>query len=1062
VITRSGGIVEKFIGDAVMAVWGAPIAHEDDPERAVRAALDLVDVVRQIGPGIEARAGIMTGEAAVTLGATNQGMVAGDLVNTAARLQSVAAAGSVLVGEAAFHGAREVIQFEFAGEQQLKGKRAPFQAWRAVRIVAERRGRNRSDALEAPFVGRDEELRLLKDLFHATGRDRRTRLVSLIGIGGIGKSRLAWEFLKYVDGVVESTFWHSGRSPAYGEGITFWALGEMVRSRCGLAETDDEPTTRQKVADAVAQWVPQRDERDWIEQALLALLGVETSTTPDQLFAAWRTFFERIASSGTVVLVFEDLHHADSGLLDFIDHVVEWTRGQPIYLVTLARPELVEKRPAWGAGKRNFTSTYLEPLADSEMRDLLSGLVPGLPPNIGAMVVERAAGVPLYAVETVRKLIADGLLRPTDDGYESAGDLAALAVPETLTALIASRIDGLDQQARSVLHDAAVLGQSFTTSALAAVSGRLEGDLPPRLADMVKREFLAHETDPRSPEVGQYRFVQALVREVAYNTLAKRDRKTRHLAAARFFEQLDSDELVAVLAGHYLAAKQNAGDEAEAAIFSARAASALRGAGERAASLGAHDQAVAFLEEAVAATQDLATRADMLETAAESARIATRFDRALSLFERAKELRVQLGDRINLAHVAGRIGRCLVSAHRDREALDHLSSALAAYEDLWPDPSVVEIRVNLAAALNQHERHDEVLATLEPALAAAERSALDPLLAEALLRKGLALALVGRLREGTALVREGLAMARERKLDELALLGLITLGFLLGEVDLPAAVAVDREGLALARQIGHRTRVLHFIVNLAGTAFVTGEWAEVLPDVSEALASDPDPASRIWLMGADLSIRAGLGENIDDGLAELKRLTDADGNISQAIPVLDLTMVYTLLHGRLAEARAAGHAVMRVRPSEAYAPYQAARPALWSGDLEGAQADLAALEAVAVPGTLSDARLLTIRAGIAALEGRTDESAKLYRQALGLWRTTGRRFEEALAGMDVAIMLGPAVPAVIDLIDDTRQILERLGSRPLLARLDEAMAAGGSEPSSVRPRHGEAVPAGQA
>ncbi len=389
VITRYGGTVEKFIGDAVMAVWGAPTAREDDAERSVRAALDLVDSVRALGPGIQARAGVLTGEAAVTLGATNQGMVAGDLVNTAARLQSVAAPGTVLVGEATHRAASKAIAFEEAGTQALKGKTAPLPAWRAIRVVSEVGGRNRSESLEAPFVGRDGELRMLKDLFHATEREKRIRLVSVIGPGGIGKTRLAWEFLKYADGLVDTVWWHSGRSPAYGDGITFWALGEMVRGRCGLIEGDDEPTTRAKIADALGRHVPDPEDRRWIEPALLTLLGFESGVGSDQLFAAWRTFFERLALSAPVVMVFEDHHHADSGLLDFVDHLVEWSRNVPILVVTLARPELLEKRPTWGAGKRNFDSIYLEPLPP-RMRQLLVGLVPGLPETAIATIVARA------------------------------------------------------------------------------------------------------------------------------------------------------------------------------------------------------------------------------------------------------------------------------------------------------------------------------------------------------------------------------------------------------------------------------------------------------------------------------------------------------------------------------------------------------------------------------------------------------------------------------------------------------------------------------------------------
>jgi class 3 adenylate cyclase len=484
VIGRHGGVVEKFIGDAVMAVWGTPVTREDDAERAVRSALELVDAVAALGDSVgavlRARCGVLTGEAATAQGVDHQGMVTGDMVNTAARLQSAAEPGSVLVGEATVRAASRAIAFESAGDLTLKGKEEPVPAWRALRVVAQRLGANRM-VVEPPFVGRAEELRMLKDLLHVTGREGNARAVSVIGIGGIGKSRLSWELLKYVDGLTETVWWHRGRCPSYGDGITFWALGEMVRMRAGIAETDPPGVSRAKLAASVTQHVPDEEERRWLEPRLAFLLGLDErpSGGRDELFAAWRTLFERISDSGTVAMVFEDLQWADAGLLDFIESLMEWSRNKPIFIVTLARPELTDRRPTWGVGTRNFLSLHLEPLRDDMMTELVSGMVPRAAPDAVARIVSRAEGMPLYAVEMIRMLADRGVLRLADGTYELVGDLGELEVPETLQGLVASRLDDLRADDRALLQDAAVLGKSFTLQALARVTSTAEAELEP-------------------------------------------------------------------------------------------------------------------------------------------------------------------------------------------------------------------------------------------------------------------------------------------------------------------------------------------------------------------------------------------------------------------------------------------------------------------------------------------------------------------------------------------------------------------------------------------------------
>ncbi|CAN5583094.1 hypothetical protein BH23CHL7_BH23CHL7_16130 [soil metagenome] len=1043
VIERYGGTVEKFIGDAVMAVWGAPTAREDDAERAVRAALELVDAVPVLGQGIEARAGVLTGEAAVTLGATNQGMVAGDLVNTASRLQSVAPAGSVLVGESTHRATSAAIAYEPAGEQALKGKRSPVPAWRALRVVAAIGGRNRSEGLEAPFVGRHEEMRLLKDLFHSTGREKRLRVVSVIGPAGIGKSRLAWEFNKYIDGVIEVVYWHNGRSPAYGEGISFWALGEMVRQRCGLAEMDDEPTTRARVAETAARWAADAQEREWIERSLLALLGVETGMAADQLFGAWRTLFERIAEQGTVVLVFEDMHFADSGLLDFVDHLLEWSRGLPIYVVTLARPDLIERRPGWGGGKRNFVSMYLEPLSEQQMRELLAGLVPGLPAQAVTTIVARADGIPLYAVETVRTLVADGRLVEQDGVYVPHGDLTQLAVPETLTALIASRLDALEEADRRLVQHAAVLGQSFTVGALSAVAGLPKADLEARLPGLVRRELFQREMDARSPERGQYTFVQALIREVAYNQLARKDRKKLHLAAARYFESLGNDELAGVLASHYLAAHGNAAEGPESEALAGQARIALKAAAARASALGAFEQAASFLEQALTVATDPAEQADLLEQAANAAEPAGRYEHAERLVRRAIDLRREGEDRVALAEATSQLGYILGVQYKIEESAQLLEGAMSEFSDLDQDSVMNRIKVGLARALLASAAPRRALDLAESVLESAERSDDVPLIARAFLVKSNALATIGRRREAVALLKTLKEMAAEHGLTDMMLRATGNLAASQGEQDLAAAMDGLREGLALARRTGHRDMVLQNVGNIGYCGFLAGEWDFALSEL-EALPTDElESRDLILVLNNLLIIRAARGESIDDGLAQMEQ---AGRNMSGQwhLFVSDPQANAALASGDLTTAQQAFRDVAESDASQAPEYfYRAYRPALWARDIEMARKMADAAQAAGGHGPLVAARRATMRAGIAALEGRPAEALDLYREALRGWRSGHAAWDEALTGLDMATLLDPAEPEVAAVVTSTRTILEALGARPYLERLEAAVARPG-------------------
>jgi class 3 adenylate cyclase/tetratricopeptide (TPR) repeat protein len=1044
VVTRYGGTVEKFIGDAVMAVWGTPVAHEDDAERAVRAALELASGVSRLGAGIQARVGVMTGEAAVTLGASNQGMVAGDLVNTAARLQAAAPPGSVIVGEGTMRATSSAIAFEPVGEQDLKGKAASIPAWRALRIVAQRRGQGRSDLPEPPFTGRDEELRVLKDLLTASGRDPRARLASIVGPAGIGKSRLAWELEKYVDGVVEAIYWHRGRSPSYGEGVSFWALGEMVRRRAGLAESDDDATTRERVSAMVTEFVPEADDRAWVEPALLTLLGLEPAPAGgrDVLFAAWRIFFERIAAKGTTVLLFEDIQWADSGLLEFIDHVLEWSKGVPILIVTLARPELFDRQPGWGAGARNFTAITLEPLPESSMRQLLAGFVPGLPEPAIDAILARADGIPLYAVETVRALMAEERLELVDGTYRPRGDLGALTIPDTLRSLIASRLDALEPADRALVADAAVLGQSFTLQALASVSGRDEPDLQARLRALVRRELLRQEADPRSPERGQYAFVQGLIREVAYGTLAKRERRTLHLAASRFYEALGDDELAGALASHYLSAYEAsaAGPESEAIGIQARLA--LSAAAERAATLGAHAQAVTYLRQALEVTPDPAERAPLLERAATSASVAVRFEDAELLAGQAVEAYGQGGDEAGVAKATALVGAIQMDGGAEARALATLEVASASNPEGVPTDVRARMLANLSRAYMRNAQYPRAVEVADRALALAEPNDLVAVVADAFNNKGGALRSLGRSREAAALMRAAIELAHAGGFVDAELRARNNLASVLFDQDPPRARDIAREALALSERVGHRVNA-HWAAGLvvALSASIGDGWDEALAAADDAIGSALSASDESRNLSVSWLIRAARGEDGSTAVQRLDALAVQTGGSGERAAVMATRALLAFGAGEYATARD-----LSIQAGNEFEPLmgvwlvEAAHAAVWAGDLAALRPIVDRLDAYGeAHAPWFRAERARASAAVAAMEGGTSEATSRYREAISLFAELGVPFDRARAASEAVLLVGTADAEIAAAARDASALFERLGAGPELERLEEAM-----------------------
>jgi predicted ATPase/class 3 adenylate cyclase len=871
VITRYGGTVEKFIGDAVMAVWGAPAIQEDDAERAVRAALELVDAVSAFGeevgaPGLMARAGVLTGEAAVTVGAIGEGIVAGDLVNTASRMQAAAEPGTVYVGDATRQATEAAIVYEDAGTHQLKGKAEAVRLWRAIRVVAARGGALRPTGLEGPFVGRDRELRLLKDYLHATAEEGKARLLSIVGVGGVGKSRLAWEFFKYVDGLSEVVYWHRGRCLAYGEGVAYWALSEMVRMRAGIVDNEPAASAREKLRSSVLEFVPEEEERRWVEPRLAHLLGLEegVATEPRDLYAAWRFFIERMAGRKPTVLVFEDLQWADSGLLDFIEYLLEWSRNSPLFIVTLARPEIADRRPGWGAARRGLTSQYLEPLSSEAMGQLLDGLVPGLPADLSARIRERAAGIPLYAVETVRMLLDRGLLVEQGGIYRAQGSLESLEVPESLHALIAARLDSLGAAERQVLQDASVLGKSFTAHALRSITAIAASESDQALSSLVDKDLLSMQSDPRSPERGQYVFVQDLVRGVAYGTLARRERKLRHLAAAGYLESSwsEEEEVAEVVASHLIEAYEADTEAADAAEVRDRARTALVQAGDHALSFAAAASAQGYYERALALGGGEEAQADLHAKAGGTAFLQGQRSTAREHLDEAISLYQALQQTGPAARVVSRLARVDLMEGKNDDGIERMRRALAMLsstdaQDADHETDIATIAAQLGKQLYFRGDLDQALECAEQALQIAEVASLPEAFVIALDTRACVLCARGRRDEAELLFQGALMVAAVHDVSaERVRILHQNLASTFEESDrLDESLDHYGQAEALSRRLGDRVGEVSGRLTRAWALLELGRWDEYAALYTSYLEADaPDLGSVPWLAGMEIHV----------------------------------------------------------------------------------------------------------------------------------------------------------------------------------------------------------------
>jgi class 3 adenylate cyclase/tetratricopeptide (TPR) repeat protein len=878
-IERYGGTIEKFIGDAVMAVWGTPVAREDDAERAVRAALALVQAVALLGeevgvPQLRVRAGVLTGNAAVEVGAEGEGMVLGDTVNTASRLQSLATPGTVLVDDVTRRSTEAAIAYEDAGTHEVKGREQPVRAWTALRVVAGVGGALRSAGLEAPLVGRDRELQRIIEVSEESAAERRASHVTVVGEAGTGKTRLLWEFFKYLDGIKDVRYWHQGRCLSYGEGVAYWALAEMVRARAGIVEEEDAASAREKLRATVAEFVPDERERRLVEPRLAHLLGLEQRTASDRadLFSGWRLFFERLSEDAPVILAFEDLQWADSGLLDFIDYLLEWSAERPLLVVALGRPELLDARPAWRAD-----AILLGPLPNDAMREALEGLVPGLPADLLVRIISRAEGVPLYAVETVRMLLDRGLLSQEGSRYVLTGDVGELDVPETLHALAAARLDGLTARERAVLQDASVYGQSFTPAGVAALGNESQENVQRMLDTLVSKQVLGFDDNPRSAERGQYHFLQGLLRTTAYGTLSRRDRKNRHLAAARYLQEAwgdDAPELAEVLASHFLAAADAEPDAADAPRIRASACETLEDAGKRALSLALASEARRAFDRAAELAQDETQRAALLDQAGRAALASRDFEGSTGRLRQAVAIFESRGEPERAARSLAAVAEALFRQDRLQEAIDLMRRALAGLAAGGPDRAAALSA--LANLLTFEGKHEEALKAADAALTIGEPLEQWKTVVAAFQTMAMIRGKHGRNEESRALRERSLALALEHDLSSDAMRAYNNLADFWLQLDRFAeTLSVAERGLELAKSRGDRLWQPMLTLMLMTARVGLGHWDAVPEPTEDGYPADAARDELVRLGYPSLLARVQAGRGDTEALTRTLKLATA-------------------------------------------------------------------------------------------------------------------------------------------------------------------------------------------
>jgi class 3 adenylate cyclase/tetratricopeptide (TPR) repeat protein len=1039
-VTRTGGIVDRFLGDGIMALFGAPTAHEEDPERAVRAALAIAERVPALGLGLRVRIGINTGPVLFTAGGPGHDeAVTGDTVNTAARLQAVAPTDGVVVGEPTYRATAHCISYEALPQARVKGKAEPLALWRALGPLARPAGELPTET--TPFVGRELERSLLVSLFERCRSTPSTEVVTIVADPGMGKSRLARELVHHVESLPDLVTVRVGRCQPYGEGIGLWALGEIVRAQAGILDTDDQAALAAKLEAVLTE--PDPSMRAWMKDRLAPLVGLETSTQPprqEEAFTAWRRFIESIAAAGPTVVVVEDLHLADDALVGFLAHLAEHAVGLPLLVVTTARPELEERHPAWLGRTRRSTVFSLAALPDADIERLLAAVLGAASPELRSTVLERAAGSPLYA-EQLAAMFSERLM-PI-----AGGSLDEDAIPPSVQALLAARIDALPPAAKAVLLDASVVGRTFWSGAIAALAGRDPVELDPALSELARREFVRPVIPSSMADETEYAFWHALLRDVAYAQLTRSARLARHRTAAAWLRDRPGTAL---------------GEDAEIVVAH------LERAHELASAAGVSDEATAIqadLVDALVVAADHAMRTDVPRAVAHLRRILDRLEEgderrpevlarlgrgfgeleehadAIVAIEEAQRLFRVLGRDREAAGLAVALGRSYLTTG-DAPTADRLFEEAGEIMARERDPALAEYVAFAAKRAWSMSRHDEALALAEEALSLAQDLG-APIPYLALNARGCVRLGRGDRTRGEGDVRRAIELAVAAGDHGSTLVALNNLSNGLSWYSISDAAAATEEELEYARS--HGLTRLFGDLDRASWDFALGRWEQALAGAiaqEERAVERGDAFTHLFATGLRTRIELERGSCTTDP-ADVAAEARSFGRWYALENLLPVAALLAVRQGKRSLAASLLEELIDACPGvgNIFPAVEACEAAVEAGrvDLARVVRDLAPRPVRR--GGLPDAI-------VAEAEGDHEASRGWYARAVDDSRAVGDVPQEAraLAGLGRCLLALSQADEGIARLEESRAIWERLKATPRLAEIDTLLAAATASP----------------